>query len=64
MQNNITLTKDARELLAEALRLFMSEHEMHAKKALDENDSEGFHVFANKVLSAKLVLRQITGKVR
>lgn len=58
------VNQEGRELIAEALRLYMATHEANAKKALDDDDSERFHSYANRVLSAKLVLRQVTGKVK
>lgn len=58
------VNQEGRELIAEALRLYMATHEATAKKALDADRSEDFYFHANKALSAKFVLRQVTGKVK
>lgn len=56
---NLKLTPAAKDLIIEALEMFKEAYEAQAKEASDDGDNEAFHVFANKALEAKFVLRQV-----
>jgi len=55
----LNLTPASTDLIIEALEMFKDAYEAQAKDALDDGDNEAFHVFANKALEAKLVLKQV-----
>ena len=56
---NLKLTPASKDLVIEALEMFKDAYEAQAKDALDDGDDEAFHVFANKALEAKFVLKQV-----
>ncbi len=56
---NIKLTPASKHLVIEALQMLKDAYEARAKGALDDGDDETFHVFANKALEAKFVLKQV-----
>lgn len=58
----IKLTKAGWDLITEALQMLMDQYEAQAKDALDDDEDEAFHAFANKVLAAKFIIREIKGK--
>jgi hypothetical protein len=56
---NLKLTPAAKALVIEALEMHKEAYEAQAKDALDDGEDEAFHVFANKALEIKFVLKQV-----
>lgn len=55
------LTQAGKDLIVEALQMLQDAYEAQAKEALDDDDHDAFHTFANKALNAKFVRRQVEG---
>lgn len=55
----IAITKASRDLIVEALEMYIDAYAAEAKDALDDGDDDAFHTFAQKELAAKTVLKLV-----